>query len=98
MDSGQCQLLQLVYFGCHLPLSWGHYGTNSNQILKPNWKDTSNLDALNGKILALQKLKRNKDASTYCNKGLEMYPYDSDIINCIVKMPQKHDFGEENEN
>jgi len=56
------------------------------------------LDALKGKILALQKLKRNKDASTYCNKGLEMYPYDSDIINCIVKMPQKHDFGEENEN
>jgi len=56
------------------------------------------LDALKGKILTLQKLKRNKDASTYCNKVLEMYPCDSDIINCILKMPKKHDFGEENEN
>ena len=58
-------------------------------------KDPHNLDAVKGKIFSLQKLKRNKDASSYCNKFLEMYPYDPDIIDCIVNMSKKYDFKEE---
>lgn len=63
-----------------------------SMILEKNIHD---LDALKGKIFALQKLKRTKDASSFCNKVLEMYPYDPDIIDCIANMSQKYHFEEE---
>lgn len=58
-------------------------------------KNIYGLDALKGKIFALQKLKRNKDVSSFCNKVLEMYPYDPDIIDCIANMSQKYNLEEE---
>lgn len=54
-------------------------------------KNPRNLDAIRGQIFALQKLGKEKEAIKYCNKILELFPYDPDIVTCIVKLRKEQD-------
>lgn len=54
-------------------------------------KNPKNLDALRGQIYALQKQGKIKESMEYCNKVLEIFPYDPDIINCITNLRKEQD-------
>ena len=49
-------------------------------------KNPRNLEALRGQIFALQKQGKEEEAMAYCNKVLELFPYDPDIVNCITNL------------